>query len=491
MKIAVIGAGVMGRGIAQLFLVSGHSVTLCDASSSQLDSAVEEIKQRIGRLIDKGRLSGDIGTFLKHLHTVENMEGLDDSELVIEAIVEDRQSKIDVLKKIESRVNDGCIVASNTSSLSISDLASCCAVPGRIAGLHFFNPVPLMKLVEVVAGERTDIKIINRLTELVAQTGHRAVCVTDTPGFLVNHLGRAFSTEGLKMLQERIAAVETLDAIARDAGGFRMGPFELLDLTGLDVSVPVMEQIHAQYYQDPRLRPSEIGRRRLHAGRLGRKTVQGFYNYAETEQSQPTAVTDESAKPIDAVSVCAFGDAKDRLEDFLDRINVTVLDGAELVLVAPLGTDVSTESSRYSLDASAVVGIDTVFGLDTHVTVALNPRTDSGLAERLCVTIRQSGIEASIVRDSAGLVLQRVVAMIVNLAAEIAQQGIARPDDIDAAIVAALGYPKGPLEWGDHLGAKTVWQILMNLQQTTGDDRYRPSPWLRQRALTGASLLHE
>jgi 3-hydroxybutyryl-CoA dehydrogenase len=293
---------------------------------------------------------------------------------------------------------------------------------------------------------------------------------------------------------EGVAEFAAVDRILRDAAGFRMGPFELLDLTALDVSHPVMESIYDQYYQEPRYRPSPITRQRLVAGLLGRKTGRGFYVYEGDKAVVPPLVPASNARP-DTVWV-APGEGWAAVATLAARLGATVEVGEHpssgaLCLVAPLGGDCTSALLRHGLDPRRTLAIDPLFGLDSHRTLMTNPLTEAKWRDVALGLFSADGKPASVVRDSPGFIAQRVVATIVNIGCDIAQQGIATPEDIDRAVTLGLGYPAGPLAWGDRLGPDKVLAVLDAMLELTGDPRYRPSPWLRRRARLGASLLVE
>ena len=494
-RVGIIGAGAMGRGIAQLMAQCGCETLVLDLDTAASENALAAVAAIWDRLVEKGRMTAaDAKTARARLSQAGSLADFAQCDLVVEAIVERLDAKTALFAELEDIVTPQAILATNTSSLSVTEIAAACTRPGRVAGLHFFNPVPLMKLVEIVAGERTDRQVIDALAALIERTGHRGIQVGDTPGFLVNHAGRAYTTEALKILGEGVAVPATIDAIARDAAGFRMGPFELLDLTGLDVSVPAMETIYRGFYEEPRLRPVEIGRRRLAAGLLGRKTGEGFYRYSDSGKRLPAGIIDEPTGALpDRIAVAGTGWAAERLRAWCGSLGVDVVDPAPetLTFVAPVGTDTATECARLQTDPQWTIGVDVCFGLDSHRTLATTPATRPDAAGQALALARKDGVAAALVRDSAGLVLQRIVALIVNLGCDIAQQRIARPADIDAAVRLGLAYPLGPLEWGDAIGPEIVLEILDGLVATTGDPRYRPSPWLSRRARLGLSLLRE
>jgi 3-hydroxybutyryl-CoA dehydrogenase len=278
--IAVVGAGLMGRGIAQIAAQAGFDVALFDVKPGAAAEGKRAIGATLATLAAKQKLSAeDAARATARISVVDELGELSRVDLVIEAIVERLDAKQALFAALEAIVGRACILATNTSSLSVTAIAAACANPERVAGLHFFSPVPLMKLVEVIGGLMTAPQVVERLLAFGAALGHTPVSARDTPGFIVNHAGRGYGTEALRILGEGIADVATIDRVLTDGAGFRMGPFALFDLTGLDVSQPVMESIYHQYYEEPRFRPSPLGAQRLAAGVLGRKSGRGFYDY--------------------------------------------------------------------------------------------------------------------------------------------------------------------------------------------------------------------
>ena len=495
LTLGIAGAGAMGRGIAQIAAQAGIRVLLFDLQPGAAVAARDAIAATLAGLAAKGKIAqaaADVAS--ERIAPAAALEAFAPCHVVIEAIVEKLEAKRELFRALEGIVADDCILASNTSSLSVTEIAAACRKPGRVAGYHFFNPVPLMKVVEVVDALLTEPRAGEALTALARRLGHAPVRARDTPGFIVNHAGRGYVTEALRLLGENVAEFHVIDAILRDAGGFRMGPFELLDLTGLDVSHPVMESIYRQYYEEPRYRPSALAAQRLAGGLLGRKSGRGFYAYADGKPqaspvapapaARPARVWISTARPPYAAAVRALVQS---LGGTLDE-SQSPQDGS-LCLVTPLGEDASSCAAREGLDAARTVAIDVLPGLDRRRTLMTTPLTAAAVREAAQGLFAADGVPVSVIRDSAGLVMQRVLAHIVNIGCEIAQQGIATPEDIDRAVTLGLGYPKGPLALGDALGARTVLAILENLQAFYGDPRYRPSPWLKRRALLGASLL--
>ena len=501
--VAVVGAGAMGRGIAQVAALSGAQVLVSDVRAGAADEAVAYVTGMLARMAEKGRLpAADAASAAQRLRAVgSEPAGLREADLVVEAVVEDLDVKRSLFAALEEVLPDSAVLATNTSSLSVTAIAAGLRRPERVCGLHFFNPVPLLRLVEVVPGERTAQEVVARLESFVAAIGSTAVRVADTPGFLVNHAGRAYSTEALRLLDEGVASAYDIDRILRDAAGFRMGPFELFDLTGLDVSQPVMEGVWSGFYGEPRLRPSPTARRRLAAGRLGRKTGEGFYAYfggadggaisgADVPPEPPAPAYDGTPVYVNA------GEAEGAaLGELLRAAGVTVLSdeagAADVAVVTPWGADVTTAALEHRLHAERTVGVDPFGGYAGRLTLAATPATSPVALRAAWGALAATGRAVTVVEDSPGFVAQRVVACVVNLASEIAQLGIASAGDVDTAVRVALGYPQGPLSWGDGIGPARVLEVLEGLSAATGDPRYRPSVWLSRRARLGLSLLHE
>lgn len=484
--IGVVGAGAMGRGILQLFAQAGHEVRLFDMQPDAVVQACDFVRGMLNRQVAKGSLEAVArDAILARIKSCADLTDLVGSGIVVEAIVERLEPKQALFAALEDVVAPDCILASNTSSLLISAIASGCEHPERVAGLHFFNPVPLMKVVEVVPGVATAPETVARLRDVVDATGHRAVTAADQPGFLINHAGRALYTEGLAVVSEGATDYHGIDRIVREGMGFRMGPFELLDLTGLDVSGSVMQSIYDQFQQDPRYRPSPLVPPRLAARRFGRKTGEGFYRYTEGKRvdcPEPAA----PAAPPGSIWI----DGEDRRAEIaaLGAPLAASIAEAEVVILTPWGEDVSSTATRLGFDPARCVGIDPVTDFTRRRTLMVSPATAPPVRDAAHALLASDGVAVSVISDSAGFVAQRILAMIVNTGCEIAQRGIAMPADIDAAVRLGLGYPEGPLALGDRIGARRVLAILETIGNITGDPRYRPSLWLRRRAQLGMSL---
>ena len=497
--VGIVGAGAMGRGIAQIAAQAGSVIMLFDLQQDASRKAEAELAAQWDRMVAKNRLTPDAANACKsRVRPVKNLADLAVCDLVIEAVIERLDIKQSLFDEIEKFVSSAAVLVSNTSSLSITAIAAKLKSPRRFAGLHFFNPVPLMKVVEVIAGLKTDAAICAQLAKYAAQMGHTAVMAQDTPGFIVNHAGRGYGTEALRIVSEGIADFATIDRILRDQAGFKLGPFELMDLTALDVSHPVMESVYRQYYDEARYRPSVITAQRLAGGMLGRKTGEGFYKYdAGVMQTAPEAATPSVAE-MPPVWVSPRAARRSELLQLLKTLGAEIETGASasphaLMLVAPLGFDITTVAVVERLDPARTIGIDML--VDDAATkrrvLATNPATRTDMRDAAHALFAGDGKAVSVIRDSGGFVTQRVVATIVNIASDICQQGICSPKDLETAVTLGLGYPLGPLAMGDRYGPTNILEVLFNMQTVYGDQRYRPSPWLRRRGAIGLSLMHE
>jgi 3-hydroxybutyryl-CoA dehydrogenase len=382
--IGIIGSGAMGAGIAQVVATAGHDVHLLDQNAAALDKAQASIAASLRKLAEKGKLTSDAAeAAIARLHPTADMQAFADCGLVIEAIVEDLAVKQQVFKQVEGIVSANCVLASNTSSLSITSIAAACQRPERFIGIHFFNPAPLMQLVEVIPAVQTRAGLAEEMRTLVASWGKRPVLAQDTPGFIVNRVARPFYGEAIRMLEEGIADIATIDWALTELGGFRMGPFALMDFIGHDINYRVTESVFTAFFYDPRYRPSFTQRRLFEAGYYGRKAGRGFYNYA------PGA-----AQP---------------------------------------------ESNR-----------------------------DPELGQRI---------------------LHRVLAMLINEAAEALHLRVASAEDLELAMTTGVNYPKGLLAWADELGPATVLATLDGLYHDYHEDRYRASVLLRRLATSHQRFL--
>jgi 3-hydroxybutyryl-CoA dehydrogenase len=481
----VAGSGTMGRGIVQVLAQCGVRTLVFDAQSGAAQKARASIGQAFERLIERGRLQrADADAALARIEPVASLEAFKACHVVVEAIVEDLKVKRELFSSLEGIVGPDCILASNTSSLSVTAMAAACKRPQRVAGYHFFNPVPVMKIVEVVAGELTDPAVTGALEALARRFGHTAVRCNDTPGFIVNHAGRAYVPESLRILSEGIADFATIDRILVDAAGFRLGPFGLLDLVGLDVSHAVMKSMYQQYYEEPKYRPSFLAEPRVAAGLHGRKTGRGWYEYASDGAQKPVPEPQPAAKPASGVW------AVPELKDLVGKAGLAATpEQASVCFIAPLGKDATTSALEHGLDPQRTVAVDPLFGFAKRRTLMRTPVTKQDVVEGAHALLGADGVPVSVIRDSAGFVAQRVVAHIVNVGCDMMQMRICAPEDLDRAVMLGLSYPRGPLAMGDAIGPAKVLAILEAMHDFYQEPRYRPSPWLKRRAKLGVSLL--
>ncbi|RME99737.1 MAG: 3-hydroxyacyl-CoA dehydrogenase, partial [Alphaproteobacteria bacterium] len=427
--IGVVGTGAMGRGIAQIMAAAGSHVKMFDASAGAAQDALAFIRKMLARAAEKGRMSAaDAQAAARRIEIIADKRDLAQADVVIEAIVEQLEPKQALFAELEEIVSPDCILASNTSSLSITAIASRCRNRERIAGFHFFNPVPLMKIVEVVPGLQTAQRTVDALVALGEGAGHSVVRTRDTPGFLINHIGRGFGTEALRIHGEGVASFGEIDAVMREAAGFRMGPFELLDLTGIDVSDAVSKSIYHQFFEEPRFRPSIETGLRVAAGTFGRKTGAGFYSYGE--QDGGAAVPELPEAEFSGALWLSRDDARGHevARALLDEAGLPFADdgapGADaLCLVTPAGEDATACALRLGLDPARTIAIDTLFASSGRLTLMGTPLTPRRLVESLAGALQGHSRKAVVTSDSPGFIAPRIVAHIINIACEIAQQG--------------------------------------------------------------------
>ncbi|MFG2406592.1 3-hydroxyacyl-CoA dehydrogenase [Streptomyces brevispora] len=502
MRIRIVGAGAMGRGIAQWAAAAGHTVELCDVRTEAVTEAAGFVRSMLERAVRKGRMSAeDMAAAVDRLIPLEDPWAAGpDVELVIEAVREDLATKTEVFGRLERALPASAVFATNTSSLSVTRIAAALKDPTRLAGLHFFNPVPLMRIVEVVPGAATRPGIPPLLTALVESCGHRAVTVADTPGFLINHAGRGLVTEALALLEETVGDPADIDRIARDVLGLRMGPFELMDLTGLDVTAAVIDSIWEGFRHEDRLRPSYLTPNRVAAGLHGRKTGRGWFTYGpEAPAPVPEApVTGDADRPVHVFADRAGERDAAALRQTLTAAGATVGSGREpsaeaLVLVPVWGTTVASAVAAHGLPAGRTFGVDPLPAAGRRRVLAVTPAAEPAAARDARAVLARAAdggepFAVSVVRDTAGSVAQRLLASIVSVSASIAERALATPADIDLAVTTGLGYPVGPLAWGDRIGAARMLELHRALHATTGDPRHRPTRWVTERAALGLAL---
>ncbi len=497
LTVGVIGGGTMGRGIAQVAAEGGIQVRIFDAKPGAADAAVGFVGKMIDRQAEKGSITVEAAQKLRALTGVAaSLEEVAACDIVIEAIVEDIEIKRKLFAALEASARPQTILATNTSSLSVTAIAAGCKKQDRVAGLHFFNPVPLMKLVEVIPGLATSPAVTEALIALAKRMGREPAVSVDSPGFIVNHVGRAYVPEAGRIVAERIAAFHEVDRIMTGSPGFRLGPFALLDLIGSDISVAAMESIWGQFFGEPMYATGPELKLRVTGGLYGMKNGLGWYAYEGNKRVQPAARPTPNTLPrlVWVRPSDTYPEFTNTLVDYIAARGVAV-DRSEqpashaLILLTPVGWDLTTAVRDLGLDPRRSVAMDMLFGLQGPRTLMVTPATDPEHRDAAHALMAADGTPAIVINDSPGFVAQRIVAHIINVACQVASRGVASPADIDMGTRLGLGYPMGPLAWGDALGAGTVLHILERLEDFYRDPRYRPSPWLKRRALLGLSLL--
>ncbi|WP_030017798.1 3-hydroxyacyl-CoA dehydrogenase [Streptomyces monomycini] len=488
--VAVVGTGTMGQGIAQVALVAGHPVRLYDALPGRAAEAAEAIGRRLDRLVEKGKMaSAERAAARARLTPATALPQLADAALVVEAIVEELGAKQALFAALEDVVGEDCLLATNTSSLSVTAVAGALRLPGRFVGLHFFNPAPLLPLVEVVSGFTTDTSAATIAYETAAAWGKTPVRSADTPGFIVNRIARPFYAEALRVYEERAADPATVDAVLRGSGGFRMGPFELMDLIGQDVNEAVTRSVWEGFFRDPKFTPALAQRRLVEAGLLGRKTGRGWYDYADGAPG-PRPHTAEPCPAPAAVTVHTHlsGPAA-VLQELIDEAGIKVTrDGApgehEGCIRLPGGARLAlTDGHPATGDASGpTIRFDLALDYRAATRIALAPGAETSEQDvREAVGLFQAlGKEVSVVDDVPGLIVARTVAMIVDFAADAEARGVASREDIDTAMRLGVNYPGGPSEWAARVGRRWVCDLLEALRRQYADGRYGASRALRR-----------
>lgn len=459
--IGVVGAGTMGAGIAQLAAAAGHPVLLCDAMDGAAEKGKARVAQGLEKLVSRGKITSEArDDLVARISIAPTLSDMADAALVVEAIIEDLDIKRGLFADLEQVLADDAILASNTSSISITSIARDLAHPGRVVGMHFFNPAPIMKLVEVISGVATDADVATTVFDTATAWGKIAVHAKSTPGFIVNRVARPYYAEALRLYEEQVADPATLDALLTEGGGFRMGPFALMDLIGNDVNYTVCKSIFDAYYQEPRFRPSIVQLERVNAGRYGRKSGQGFYNY-EPDATPPEPVT-EPVTGTATIDGFVLGE-----ELALDHVHIVPSDGRTADQVA-----------RGRIKPAIVCDLlDPVAG--KRMGFAVSKGVADETIKEFVATLAQQGIAATRLPDWPGLVVLRTVAMLANEAHEAVMQGVADEEGVDKAMRFGVNYPKGPIAWAKEIGLCRVLQTLDNIHALTGDPRYRASLALR------------
>ncbi|HJS93907.1 MAG TPA: 3-hydroxyacyl-CoA dehydrogenase NAD-binding domain-containing protein [Solirubrobacteraceae bacterium] len=509
--IGVAGAGTMGAGIAQLACLSGARTLLHDPVGEALERGLERIRGHLKRGVERGRLSAeDAEQAGARLHAAPALEDLSEAELVIEAAPERLELKRDLFASLsDGIVGEDCVLATNTSSLLVTAVAAGAKRPERVVGMHFFNPPPVMRLLEVVAGEQSSEAAVERARAAGEAMGKHVIIAADGPGFLVNRCNRPFALEALKLFQERVASLEEIDRICRMSGGFRMGPFELMDLVGVDTGLDVSRSFYEQSFGEPRWQPSPISVRTVAAGRLGRKSGHGYYEYPAGGEHRPPDPEPLSPGGGDGLVVIAGHSALARAvagaasEAGWEVVRPDAAQDREppfLILDFGLGEELDAPlqggpqalccaaGSLSMLDpGGGAVGFHALPPFEETRLVELTrgpdtARSAASAAERFFATL---GKHTAWVGDAPGLVLGRIVCQVINEAAFALAEGVGSTDDVDAGMVHGLNYPRGILHWADEIGLDHVLAVLDGLYEERREERYRAAPLLRSLAMSG------
>ncbi|MGW3507806.1 3-hydroxyacyl-CoA dehydrogenase [Streptomyces sp. NPDC000994] len=478
--VAVVGTGTMGQGIAQVALVAGHTVRLYDAVPGRAREAAAAIGARLDRLVEKDRLTGaERDAARARLLAADALTELADCALVVEAVLERLDVKQELLKELEGVVGDDCLLATNTSSLSVTAVGGALRVPGRLVGLHFFNPAPLMPLVEVVSGFATDVTSATRAYETARAWGKTPVACADTPGFIVNRIARPFYAEAFAVYESQGADPATIDAVLRESGGFRMGAFELTDLIGQDVNESVTHSVWQSFFQDVRFTPSLAQRRLVESGRHGRKSGQGWYDYREGAERPEPHTAEREAPPAYVVAEGGLGPASDLLA-LIREAGIQVREEDEdhgTRLVLPSGGQLVLADGQTSVEFRDVVYFDLALDYRGATRIALSASRDTSprtVAEATGL-FQALGKKVSVIGDVPGMIVARTVARIVDLAHDAVAKGAATEEDIDTAMRLGVNYPLGPFEWSRRLGGGWACSLLDNLHECDPSGRYAPS----------------
>jgi 3-hydroxybutyryl-CoA dehydrogenase len=492
-EVAVIGAGTMGAGIARVAAAAGHPVLLYDTREGAAARAIDAIRTDLDRQVERGKLPrADAEALISRLRPALHLDVMGRVQLALEAIVEDRAAKIALFRDLERIVSAQAILATNTSSISVNAIGGALRHPGRCVGMHFFNPAHLMPLVEVVAPLTASEDAIETVTATAIAWGKRPIRVGSTPGFVVNRVARPYYAEALRTRSEFFAGIAEIDAAMTESGGFRMGPFRLMDMIGNDVNYAVTRSVFEAFAYDRRFAPSLLQQELVDAGRLGRKSGRGYYEYG-AQAAEPHV--DEAAPGPAPSSIVAYGDlgvaapllalarakgiaVEERPGDDpridVDGIALKLTDGA---LAAEHDRVRPTVLFDLALDYETCARIAIASGIDDE-----RGRIAAGFFQALGKRVTPFG-------DVPGLIVMRTVAAIANEASTMLAEGIA-DDTIDLAMTLGVSYPRGPLAWGARIGWPRVLDVLENLCRLLGPDRYRPAYVLRLRAIAAAERVH-
>ena len=496
MTIAVIGTGTMGRGIVQVSAVGGMKVIAYDEKPGGAQAAKDFIAKMLERNVEKGQMPAEgAKAALDRITVTDSLGACAKADVIIEAVFERLDIKQELFEKLDAISPPTTIIASNTSSLPVTAIAARTKHPERCAGMHFFNPVPLMRLVEIIPGLKTEKWVSDALMVIGRRMTREPVLCVDSPGFLVNHIGRGLGPETQRILLEGIATHDEIDRILTGAPGFRMGPFTLGDMVGIDVGNAAMASMYEQFFHEPAYAPTPLMALRAAGGMYGQKTGSGWYSYKDGKKVEPPQKATPAARPK-SVWVRPSDHNQDLQNPFLDYLKTTGVEIERsaspskdaLIIITPVGYDLTTAVNDLKYDGTRSVAVDLLFGLKGPRTLMVSPATAPEYRDMAHGLLGHDGQPVVVINDSPGFVAQRAVAAIINVGCNVAQRGVGVPDDIDKGAKLGLGYPFGPIEWGDRIGSKRVLFILERLQEFYRDPRYKPSPWLKRRVMLGLPL---
>jgi 3-hydroxybutyryl-CoA dehydrogenase len=498
--VAVVGTGAMGAGIAQVAAAAGHPVKLLDARPDAAARAVAGIRAQFAKMAEKGKLTATAAEAAsERLIAVEQLADLADAALVVEAIVENLEAKQKLYADLEAIVGPDCIFGTNTSSISVTAIGAALKRPERLAGLHFFNPAPLMALVEIVSGLATERSVADTLFATATAWGKTPVHAKSTPGFIVNRVARPYYAEALRLAQEGAADYATIDAVMREAGGFRMGPFELMDMIGHDVNFAVTNSVWRAFYNDPRFLPSLIQQELVDAGFYGRKTGRGFYDYREGA-GKPAPQTEAPQTPAGKIAIFGESTAADALADRLQHSGLSfsrapdddgrIAEIGRAVLYVTDGRSATQRAAESGVANTVLIDLALDYDKATRLAVAAAEQSEPAAVTAAIGLLQAAGFAVSRFLDVPGLAVMRTVAMLANEAADAVNQGVCSESAADSAMRLGVNYPQGPLAWADQVGVATIRDVLANLGASYGEDRYRISP-LIQRAVFAGRNIHD
>ena len=494
--VLVVGAGIMGTGIAQVAAQAGHPVLLFDAQANAAAAARTRLQSTCDKLVARGKFSSaEAAAMLVRITPIDDLDAAAAAGLVIEAVIEDIDVKRKLFQQLENIVAPDCALASNTSSLSITAIANGLRHPERLVGMHFFNPVPIMKLVEVVSGLQTSSDVAATIYQFAEAWGKHPVHAHSTPGFIVNRIARPFYAETLALLQERAATPAMLDACLRGAG-FRMGPCELMDLIGHDTNFAVTRAVYEANFFDKRYAPSLLQQQLVDGGLLGRKSGRGFYNYSDAETPQALAEP-PTTRPAASDNLVVHGDdpaarliaASLEQQDYhFEQVFDSGWIGLQIADKRLQLTDgrCATELAPQQGADCALFDLPLNAGHPSVLAWSHAAQASAGWIAQAPEWLALLGFVPLQVADTPGLVVARTIAMLINEAADAVHQGVCDVAAADAAMTLGVNYPAGPFEWLARWDCNVVIKLLDRLDAHYRGERYRVSPWLRQQAWAGA-----